>query len=136
MPHYCFTVEDRQRGGWARARQKAGYRRAHPTEAEKSIRALCNQAGLSFVAEYEIWNDFGPYPQWFDIYIPQYNLAIEIDGSQRWHDRRYPSSKMYDYDTAKQMYCDYHHITLVVLHEWEYSLDEFCAIVQPFLTCD
>lgn len=130
-----FTPEERQCGGWARARQKADWRRAHPTDAEQAIRQSCNRLGYAYATEYEIWNEFGPYPQWLDVYLCNHAIAIEIDGSHHWHDPRYPSSKMYDYDQAKRLWCEAHNVRLVVLHDWFYAIDEMDNYLHDIIEC-
>lgn len=106
-----FTTEECRKGGWTRAYQLANARRANPNPLEKEVRGLISSA-LSFTSvyyEYEFWNDTAGFPQFFDIFVPAFNMAIEIDGSKGWHDHE----KMRRYDQAKELFCRQNMITLI-----------------------
>jgi hypothetical protein len=107
------TVHQRK-AGWGRARQWAVWRKSNPSPKEKLVQDILSSLNIPFVVEYEIIHQDGR-PQWIDIYIPEYNLGIEIDGSHGWHTYNGKGSKMAYLDEIKARYCEDHGIRLVCL---------------------
>lgn len=101
---YQFTHDQRQKGGWSRARQHALERRLAPSPLEARVQLQLQAAGWSIQPEYEIATDF---PQWIDILAQKdgRKIAIEVDGSHGWHKQNAYHSKMARYDEAKARWC-------------------------------
>lgn len=114
MPRHIMTTDERRRGGWTRARQLAYQRRKSPSKAEERVHQALIRLNYTFMREWEFWNDFGPFPQWADVFISDLGVMIEVDGSNGWH-RDYLSSKMRKYDQAKRLWCEHNDIRLIVI---------------------
>lgn len=82
------------------------------------MQALVIRLDLHYLAEFEITHDDG-MPQWIDIFVPEYNLAIEVDGSHGWHNYNGDPDKnlkMARYDELKMKWCDEHHIQFLYVN--------------------
>lgn len=114
---YKFSKENCQKGGWARARAWAEWRKANPSPAEREVREFLVARGIAFEVEKEITHPNG-MPQFFDIFIPSLNMAIEVDGSHGWHDYsgdHAKNLKMGLYDEMKVKICIAFGIRLVCI---------------------
>lgn len=112
MPH-TFTHEEAQRGGWARARQHAEWRKLHPSKAEKATRQALIDLEWKVYPEYEIATSY--FPQWLDVLAIKdgRKVAIEVDGSHGWHGYNGHRSKMALYDEVKFRWCQDNEIELI-----------------------
>lgn len=116
---HTFTKDQRQRGGWVRARQHASYRRENPTRLEEKTRDILLKAGWIVQPEYEIMTSF---PQWIDILAEKNGrkIAIEVDGSHGWHSNgnfyQVGNLKMSKYDEAKARWCQEQGIPLLYVN--------------------
>jgi len=120
-PKHKLTKDEARRGGWARARAWAAWRRESPSPAETAVREFLTMAGVEFFSEYEIVHDTG-MPQFFDIFVPAWNMAIEVDGSNGWHEYNGDFSKnlkMFVYDELKVRYCEEKGIAFVAVKNVE-----------------
>lgn len=124
-----FTTEEARKGGWARARYWALWRRDNPSPAEKTARDLLTALGVAFEAEHEITHA-GGRPQWFDLYIPSRKIAIEIDGSHGWHSWNAEGSKMALLDEIKARWCEAHGVTLYRLAVKDLTIFRFTQILD------
>jgi len=109
-----FTKAEAQKGGWARARAWAEWRRNNPSPAEAATQEFLKNQGVDFFVEFEIVHPNGQ-PQFFDILVPAWNMAIEVDGSHGWHnyDGKSNNLKMGLLDEIKIKYCEAHGILFV-----------------------
>jgi len=133
-----FTKQACQKGGWTRARQHAQARREIPTPNEKRVRDFLSQHGIYWIAEYEIVHPNG-MPQFIDVYVPQYNMAIEVDGSHGWHGYNGIDTygKMGVYDELKAKYCETWGIQLHRINlsdRSNYSLEKLLCTIQAIST--
>lgn len=110
-----FTQNESRKGGWARARQHAIERRAHPSRLEAKVQSQLQSAGFAISPEYEILTSF---PQWIDILAEKDGLkiAIEVDGSHGWHNHNGYHSKMAKYDEEKARWCMTQGIPLIYVN--------------------
>jgi hypothetical protein len=112
MTKHVFTHADCQKGGWQKCRIEAKKRQSHPSEHERQVIHAMHEMGVSeWKREYEFWNEIAGFPQFFDFYWPEQQLALEADGSNDYHNVSY-ATKMVKYDVAKIEYCAAHHIRL------------------------
>jgi len=125
---HAFTVEQMRRGGWARARCWAEWRRSNPSPAEKAARDILAGMGVAFEVEHEIIHPNGR-PQWIDIYIPARKIAIEIDGSHGWHSWNAGGSKMDLLDEIKARWCEEHGVRLHSLSTKDLTPARFAEIL-------
>lgn len=105
-----LTREERQKGGWTRARQKALERTLNPSPLEEVARRIAllwaEKNEYTLFLEYEI--DTGNFPQFIDILLSkdgQKTIAAEVDGSHGWHGLQ-GKTKMRVYDQAKKDFFD------------------------------
>lgn len=132
MTKHKFTLEQCRKGGWTRARQIALERVNNPSIAEKCLRYACEELQLQYKPEYEFWNEIAGYPQFFDVFLPEYNTAIEMDGSHSWHGAK-TATKMAKYDEAKRQWCEKHDVLLVNLYWHNY---EFTGLPETAMAID
>lgn len=125
---HSFTTEQMRKGGWARARFWAGWRRENPSPSEHAAQEILRALGVGFETEYEIVHETGR-PQWIDIYVPERRIAIEIDGSHGWHSWNSGGSKMDLLDEIKARWCEAHSITFVSLTRKDLTEERFREIL-------
>lgn len=127
MAKYKFSHLDSVRGGKIRSAQAAQERRISPTCLEKRVRDILTANGITFFSEYPVETMPG-VTQYFDIFIPDQNIAIEVDGSLRWHDPKYLTSKMAKYDHIKANFAFDNGIKIIRVQETD--IDTFMEKIK------
>lgn len=104
MSRYRFSQADCKRGGKARALQAANYRRSFPTCYEKQVQDVLTSLGVTWQAEYHLLDTATGIDFFLDIAILQgdkLQRAIEVDGSNDWHNPKYLTTNNSAYDHLK-----------------------------------
>ena len=103
MSKHKFTSAECRRGGKARAKQAADYRRLNPTPYENQVRQILDSLGVQYSPEFSLQDETTAINFYLDIAILQgdkLQCAIEIDGSNDWHNSAY-CTKNAAYDELK-----------------------------------
>lgn len=125
---HSFSSEESIKGGKKRAEIAAVERRAYPTHAEKMVRDCLETLGIPYEAEYPV-KTLENMTQYFDIYIPSSRIALEVDGSLRWHDPKYLTSNMAKYDHIKEKWAHENNVSVIRI-----TLDDISGKLQSILS--
>jgi len=91
------------------------------SKGEKRIADYLNKKGMryEYQKKYDDCRDINPLP--FDFYLPQYDILIEFDGYQHYHEvQRFGELKyVQKHDKIKTNYCLKNGITLIRIPYWE-----------------
>lgn len=89
------------------SRKITQYRKgAKQSRGEAKITAFLKSERVEFTREWYfkgLYNYAKSCLLYFDFYLPEYNLCIEYDGQQHYHERKTEAAKMNDY--LKNAYC-------------------------------
>jgi very-short-patch-repair endonuclease len=107
----------------AKSRKVTSYRKAaKQSGGERRISRFLESEGVEYNREWYfkgLYNYHKTHLLYFDFYISEYNLCIEYDGQQHYHDRKTEAAKMNDY--LKNAYCAKNGINFIRIKYTDYD---------------
>lgn len=90
------------------------------SSGEQLVSLILDKYQIDYIQEYRVLTTGTKNPQFFDFFLPDYNIAIEYNGEQHYSPVNYfGGDKVFDYlqslDRAKRNYCKKHKIVFVEL---------------------